>query len=84
MTALNLVITFGDATSELRGFMHRSFPPTAACAAVLEAELLRSSPGYGFPLSRNEVETMGLEPTTPCLQSRCATNCATSPYETEM
>jgi hypothetical protein len=25
------------------------------------------------------VETMGLEPTTPCLQSRCTTNCATSP-----
>src|SRR3954454_5528551 len=22
---------------------------------------------------------MGLEPTTPCLQSRCATNCATPP-----
>ena len=25
------------------------------------------------------VETRGLEPLTPCLQSRCATNCATSP-----
>lgn len=25
------------------------------------------------------VETKGLEPSTPCLQSRCATNCATSP-----
>jgi site-specific DNA recombinase len=28
------------------------------------------------------VETMGLEPTTLCLQSRCATNCATSPSRT--
>lgn len=25
------------------------------------------------------VELRGLEPLTPCLQSRCATNCATAP-----
>jgi hypothetical protein len=28
---------------------------------------------------RNQVELRGLEPLTPCLQSRCATSCATAP-----
>ena len=27
---------------------------------------------YGRPTSTFAVETMGLEPTTPCLQSRCS------------
>jgi hypothetical protein len=33
------------------------------------------------PMSRDitKVERIGFEPTTPCLQSRCATSCATAP-----
>src|SRR5690625_7417123 len=29
--------------------------------------------------AEHDVEPRGLEPLTPCLQSRCATNCATAP-----
>src|ERR1700756_2909821 len=32
-----------------------------------------------FAQSTREVEPRGLEPLTPCLQSRCATNCAKAP-----
>ena len=36
--------------------------------------------GKGSSLVRR-VELTGLEPVTPCLQSRCATNCAIAPLE---
>ena len=35
--------------------------------------------GKGSSLVRG-VELRGLEPLTPCLQSRCATNCAIAPW----
>ena len=42
---------------------------------------VQAQPGPAETLAQNPaaVEPRGLEPLTPCLQSRCATNCATAP-----
>ena len=47
-----------------------------------ESELLGSEWSQAFPSCYNhrKVEARGLEPLTLCLQSRCATNCATPPH----
>ena len=51
-------------------FPHASVPSTRGN---------RSTTSFTRLTCVNVVETKGLEPSTPCLQSRCATNCATSP-----
>jgi hypothetical protein len=40
---------------------------------------VQNLPGHGFDKDIHRVEPRGLEPLTPCLQSKCATNCAMAP-----
>ena len=56
-------------------FPHTS--PTASEAVVLGGAGRSSKTGSDLRFC--VVEPTGLEPVTPCLQSRCATNCAKAP-----
>lgn len=49
--------------------------PTAAAADEITTTTTKAA---GWPAAFM-VEPRGLEPLTPCLQSRCATNCAMAP-----
>lgn len=50
-----------------------SSPPLSGCSPTSKRRAFSSE------FQRPVVEKMGLEPTTDCLQSSCATSCATSP-----
>lgn len=61
--------------------------PARYDGAALPVELLRQGSGPASQPLRSDpdrlpVEMGGVEPSTCCLQDRCATNCATSPSQT--
>ena len=70
-----------DRSGQHSGYADARAHLTNALACAQDSKKARTETiqdGKGPSLVRR-VELTGLEPVTPCLQSRCATNCAIAP-----